>query len=98
MLCEEVNRLSEVLSGSVVHSEAAVLHSHDLYNAFEIQPQVIGMDYFDHLKLYHRALTKLGIMTDVVNTTEDLSGYRVIIAPSLFLYDDQSCRPSRDLR
>jgi beta-galactosidase len=87
VLCEEVNRFSEVLGGSVVHSEAAVLHSHDLYNAFEIQPQVAGMDYFDHLKLYHRALTKLGIMTDVVNTTEDLSGYRMIIAPSLFLTD-----------
>jgi beta-galactosidase len=86
-LCEEVNRLSPVLDGSVVHSDAAILHSHDLYNAFEIQPQVAGMDYFDHLKLYHRALTRLGMMADVVNTTADLSGYRMIIAPSLFLTD-----------
>ncbi|WP_169081782.1 beta-galactosidase [Paenibacillus sp. PL91] len=88
MLCDEVNRLSPVLAGSEVLGEAAVLHSHDLYNAFAIQPQAEGMDYFDNLKLYHRALTKSGILTDVVNTTDDLDRYRLIIAPSLYLLDE----------
>ncbi|MGO4269694.1 beta-galactosidase [Paenibacillus sp. TAF58] len=88
-LCEEVNRLSPLLTGSEVHGEAAILHSHDQYNALQIQPQAEGMDYFDNLKLYHRALTKLGVQTDVVNTTADLSGYRLIVAPSLYLLDER---------
>ncbi|WP_372631254.1 beta-galactosidase [Cohnella sp.] len=59
-LCREVNSLSPLLTGSEVHGEAAILHSHDQYHAFQIQPQAEGMDYFDNLKRYHRALTKLG--------------------------------------
>ncbi|MDQ0899242.1 beta-galactosidase GanA [Paenibacillus sp. V4I7] len=39
--------------------------------------------------MYHRALTKLGVMTDVVNTTDDLSGYRLIVASSLYLLDQR---------
>lgn len=89
MLCDEVNRLSPVLAESEVLGEAAVLHSHDLYNAFEIQPQAEGMNYFDNLKLYHRALTKSGILTDVVNTTDNLDKYRLIVAPSLYLMDEK---------
>lgn len=91
-LCEEVNRLSPLLSGSTVKSEAAILHSHDLYNALQIQPQAEGMDYFDNLKLYHRAMTKLGIQSDALNTTADLSGYRFIVAPSLYLLDKRVAR------
>ncbi|MFD0693659.1 beta-galactosidase trimerization domain-containing protein [Paenibacillus sp. GCM10027628] len=66
-----------------------ILHSHDQYNALQIQPQAEGMDYFDNLKLYQRALTKLGVPIDVVNTTADLTGYRLIVAPSLFLLDER---------
>lgn len=86
-LCEEVNRLSTELDGTEVRAEVAILHSHDQYNAFQIQPQVEGMDYFEQLKMYHRTLTQLGIMSDVVNATDDLNGYRFIVAPSLFLLD-----------
>ena len=81
-LCGEVNRLSPLLQGTEVRGDAAMLHSHDIYNALQTQPQAEGMDYFDNLKLYHRALTKAGIMSDVLNVTDDLSGYRLIIAPS----------------
>ncbi|WP_373456933.1 beta-galactosidase trimerization domain-containing protein [Paenibacillus sp. MDMC362] len=84
-----MNRLSPLLAGSEVLGEAAVLHSHDLYNAFEIQSQAEGMNYFDNLKLYHRAQTKSGILTDVVNTTDDLDKYRLIVAPSLYLLDEK---------
>lgn len=95
-LCEEVNRLSGALDGSEVAGEAAILHSHELYNAFQIQPQAEGMDYFDNLKLYHRALTKLGILTDAVNAAEDLSGYRLIVAPSLYLLDEERAKHLED--
>jgi len=88
-LCEEVNRLSPLLQGTEVCGEAAVLHSHEIYNAMQMQPQAEGMDYYDNLKLVHRALIKNGIQTDVLDVAADLSGYRLIVAPSLYLLDEQ---------
>ena len=88
-LCGEVRKLAPLLEETEVRGEVAILHSHDQYNAFQIQYQVDGMDYFDNLKTIHRAFTKLGIMTDVLNETDDLSGYKLIVAPSLFLLDPE---------
>lgn len=88
-LCNEVQRLSPILEGTEVKSEAVILHSHDQFNAFQIQPQVEGMDYFDNIKTIHRAFTKLGMMTDVLSEKEDLSGYKLIVAPSLFLLEPE---------
>lgn len=88
-LCDEVRKLAPLLEGTEVRGEVAILHSHDQYNAFQIQHQVEGMDYFDNLKTIHRAFTKLGIMTDVLNETDDLRGYKLIVAPSLFLLDPE---------
>ncbi len=88
-LCGEVEKLAPLLDGTEVQGEVAILHSHEQYSAFRIQPQVEGMDYFDNLKSIHRAFTKLGIMTDVLDEAADLSGYKLIIAPSLFLLDPE---------
>lgn len=88
-LCKEVNRLAPFLEGTEVNGEVAILHSHDQYNAFQAQLQSDGMDYFDNIKTLHRAFTKLGIMTDVLNEHDDLTGYKLIVAPSLFLLDPE---------
>ncbi|MGO4109736.1 beta-galactosidase [Paenibacillus sp. YAF4_2] len=86
-LCDEVNRLAPLLEGTQVKGKVAILHSHDQYNAFQGQLQSDGMDYFENIKTLHRAFTKLGIMTDVLSENEDLTGYKLIVAPSLFLLD-----------
>ncbi|CAM3417177.1 beta-galactosidase [Marinicrinis lubricantis] len=88
-LCREVNKLSDQLDGTELRNDVALLHSHEQYIAFRIQPQVEGMDYFDNLKVYHRALTKLGAGVDVKNTTDSLDGYKLVVAPSLYLLDEE---------
>ncbi|WFR61651.1 beta-galactosidase [Paenibacillus amylolyticus] len=87
-LCNEVNRLSERLQGSTLHNEVAILHSHDQLNALRIQPQAEGLEYYENMKVWHRALTKLGISTDVIHALEPLDGYKIIIAPHLYLLDE----------
>ncbi|WP_244860646.1 beta-galactosidase [Thermobacillus xylanilyticus] len=88
-LCAEVRRLAPHLEGTQVKGEAVILHSHEQYNAFQAQYQSDGFNYFDNIKAVHRAFTKLGIMTDVLNEHEDLSGYKLIVVPSLFLLDPE---------
>ncbi|WP_410771693.1 beta-galactosidase [Fontibacillus sp. BL9] len=89
-LCAEVNALSKRLSGTVLHHEAAILQSHEQLAALDIQPQVEGMNYYENLKDYHRSLTKLGIGCDVIDWKEPLDGYKLIVAPSLYLMDEET--------
>ncbi|MFE6073452.1 beta-galactosidase [Paenibacillus sp. NPDC057886] len=89
-LCTEVNSLSERLQGSTLHNEVAILHSHDQLNALRIQPQADGLDYYENMKVWHRALTKWGLGTDVIHPSEALDGYKIIIAPHLYLLDENT--------
>jgi beta-galactosidase len=89
-LCTEVNRLSERLQGSTLQNEIAILHSHDQLNALRIQPQAEGLEYYENIKVWHRALTKWGISTDVIHSSEALDGYKIIIAPHLYLLDENT--------
>ncbi|WP_256701418.1 beta-galactosidase [Paenibacillus sp. P3E] len=89
-LCGEVNGLAPLLEGTEVVSRAAILYSHEQQAALRIQPQAEGMDYYENIKLYHRALTRLGISCDVIDWRQPLEGYRLVIAPSLYLHDEEA--------
>ncbi|WP_339851566.1 beta-galactosidase [Paenibacillus sp. FSL W7-1088] len=89
-LCTEVNSLGERLQGSTLLNEVAILHSHDQLNALRIQPQAEGLEYYENIKVWHRALTKWGISTDVIHSSEALDGYKIIIAPHLYLLDENT--------
>lgn len=87
-LCGEVNRLSERLDGTTLHNETALLYSHEQHRAFQIQPHIEGgLQYEGILKSYHAALVKLGAGLDVLHWTEPLDGYKLVVAPYLFLMD-----------
>ncbi|WP_052770224.1 beta-galactosidase trimerization domain-containing protein [Paenibacillus sp. IHB B 3415] len=87
-LCGEVNQLAPLLEGSRVISQAAILYSHEQMAALRIQPQAEGLDYYENIKQYHRALTRLGIGCDVIGWRQPLEGYKLVIAPSLYLHDE----------
>ncbi|NUU76503.1 beta-galactosidase [Paenibacillus xylanilyticus] len=89
-LCNEVNRLGERLQGSTLRNEVAILHSHEQLYALHIQPQSEGLDYYENIKVWHRALTKSGISSDVIHSSEALDGYKIIIAPHLYLLDEDT--------
>lgn len=88
-LCAEVNTLGDKLQGTTLKHEVAILHSHEQKAALDIQPQAEGMDYYENIKQIHRALTKLGIGCDVIQAGEALDGYKLIIAPSLYLLSEE---------
>ncbi len=49
-------------------------------------PAVI--DYEAHVRRWHTAATRLRLAVDLVRGDEDLSGYDLVVAPSLYLVDD----------
>lgn len=83
-LCAEAEALKDV-SGTAVRSDVAILYSTDSEYAFKIQPQTNGMYYMEQLKLLHDAFTSYGVNIDVIGEQADISGYRIVVAPELYV-------------
>lgn len=84
-LCRRVSQM-EILDGTYIQSDIAILYSPEADAAFKIQPQTEGFYYFQQLKAFHAAFTHFGANIDVVSPEADLSQYKVVIAPSLYVY------------
>jgi beta-galactosidase len=67
-------------------AKAAVLFSVEDAWALEIDPHLQGLTHRRLVVAAHRALARLGIEADVVAPTDDLTGYRVVLAPALHLH------------
>ncbi len=86
-LCEQAEELAEI-SCSEIKSDVAILYSADNEYAFKIQPQTNGMYYFEQLKLLHSAFTSYGVNIDVIDQHEDISGYKIVVAPAMYVTDE----------
>lgn len=68
-----------------LNSQVAILTSFDDLWAIKIQPHRKDYDYLRTVFAYYRAITELGISADIVSAQTDLSDYRFVIAPLLFI-------------
>ncbi|WP_233809744.1 beta-galactosidase [Paraburkholderia sp. HP33-1] len=85
---KEAQKLTPLLEGTTLKNDVAMLFSHEQLNALRIQPQSDGFDYLGNFKQMHAAFVRLGIGTDVINWTEAIDAYKLVVAPSLYLLDD----------
>ena len=83
-LCKSVSQLS-ILDDTEIISDIAILYSPETDAAFKIQPQVEGFYYLEQLKAFHAAFTHYGANIDVISPDTDISGYKLVIAPSLHI-------------
>lgn len=83
-LCETVNGLQE-LNGSVIQNRVALLYGSDQEYGFKLQHQTEGMYYLEQLKSLHDGFTSIGIGVDIIDENADLSGYDIILAPTLYI-------------
>jgi beta-galactosidase len=83
---EEMKLLAPVLKGTRVVAETCILYSHD--NEWMLdQPRTPNKHFKlrDHIRFFHNALHDRNIPVDFARPTEDLSKYKLVIAPSLHL-------------
>ncbi|MBI3850070.1 MAG: beta-galactosidase [Verrucomicrobia bacterium] len=83
---EEVKLLAPVLKGTKVVAETCILYTHE--NEWSLKQPMQPNKYFklrDHIQLFHSGLHDRNIPVDFARPTEDLSKYKLVIAPSLSL-------------
>jgi beta-galactosidase len=83
---EELRLLAPVLKGTHVSSEVCILYSHD--NEWTLDQPMQANSHFkqrDHIQLFYNAFHDRHIPVDFARPTEDLSKYKLVVAPSLHL-------------
>jgi beta-galactosidase len=84
---KEIEKLTAAVEGSRPASEVAMLVSPDSRWAFHIQPLTKNFDYNRQLKSYYAAFRRMGVNADVIFPGDDISNYKILVAPSLFVVD-----------
>jgi len=83
---DELKLLAPMLKRTCVQAETCILISHDNDWALNQPPQPNGVfKQREHLQLFYNALHDRNINVDFARPTEDLSKYKLVIAPSLHL-------------
>ncbi|MGN9776470.1 beta-galactosidase [Micromonospora sp. H33] len=80
--------LSEVI-GSRVDAEVAILFDYEAWWGVELDSHPsVDVTYADRLRALYESLWRAGITADVVHPSADLSGYRLVLVPTLYLVRD----------
>ena len=79
---------SEAIAGSRVPADIAITLDWDSWWALEQPASPTDVSYLQTLFAWHRAITSLGLTVDFVRSHDDLSAYRVVVAPAHFAASD----------
>lgn len=84
---EPHRKFLETIRDTRVQNEVAILISYEDLYALCLQPHRAGMNYWNILFTWYAALQRAGVPCDVISKHADLSGYKLVIAPTLHLAD-----------
>lgn len=85
-LGSELELLGDTLIGSRPDNKAALLFDIDTWNAVEITsgPNV-ELDYLKQAQKYYKAFYEQNVGMDVINPSDDLTPYKLVVAPVLYM-------------
>ncbi len=81
----ELKRIGDVIQSSTVKAEVAMLLDYDTRFAFQIQANNPHFSYPQHFATIYEAFHRLNVSVDVVPPDANLSNYKLVIAPALYV-------------
>jgi len=82
----ELQKLSPVVVGSRISAQVAILMDWQNWWAVEYLPGPSDrLRYREQIKSYYHALHRLNVAVDIVSPESDLSQYRLVVAPLLYM-------------
>jgi beta-galactosidase len=91
-LGRDVGALSEV-QGTCVRAEVAIVWDWEAWWGLELEfLPTVDLDYQERIRAYYEALWHAKVTVDFVSRDADLSGYRLVVAPSLYIVPDAVAR------
>jgi beta-galactosidase len=84
-LTHKFGKYMDDFEGAMPNAEVAIVHNFRQNYAFEIQPNHPELSYVGHIQKYYKALYDKKIPVDFVQDKDDLSKYKLVIAPLQYL-------------
>jgi beta-galactosidase len=84
------------LMGSRTHADAVLLFDWDSWWAMEQRGLPASSNYLSLVSRWHAAFTAAGLTVDLSRGEEDLTGYPIVIVPSLFVTTDRQAKAIDD--
>ena len=78
----------ELFDLAPVDAPVALLHDHENLWATHVQPHTPDWDYWTLLRTFYGAVRRHGVQVDVVPPRGTLEDYALVLAPALYLVDD----------
>ena len=85
----EMKRLSSIFGKLMPRVQVAIVKSFDSEWSHSIHRHVEGFEYDRLLLDYYRSFYELGIPVDFVAPEEDLSAYKLVLAPALLMVNEE---------
>jgi beta-galactosidase len=92
----EVKAIWPELEGSEPVAEVAILNDYDSRFAFQFQKSNPAFDYAEHVRRYYDPLHEMSVTVDVICCDVDLSKYKIVIAPTLFVLKEETAKRLRE--
>ena len=93
---KEYHKLADELQDTTIKADVAIVYDYESIWALRIQPGFPGNNYHEAIGRYQNALFRAGINLDMIKPTEDLSQYRLVIAPDLHILPDDIAKRLSD--
>jgi beta-galactosidase len=86
----EMHQVGDLITGSQVKSEVAVMQSYDTRFAFQVQPNNPRFEYKMHIFDLYRGFFYNNIPVDIVSEGDPLTGYKVVVVPAMYVLTEET--------
>jgi beta-galactosidase len=87
---KELQRIAEVIAGSQVKPQVAIMQSYDTRFAFQVQPNNPRFGYEIHIQDIYRGFYNNNISIDIVSEKDSLTDYKVVIVPAMYILTEET--------
>lgn len=85
----EFAKASKLLQNSKTTARMAILNDYESRWSLQWQKHQRNFDYLAHLMHFYRPIAEMNIPIDIISPDQSLKSYRVVVAPSLAIMDEQ---------
>jgi beta-galactosidase len=91
----EISRIGERIHGAAIRPAVAMVLDYDSRFAFQIQPNNPRFSYPNHVQEIYRAFFRRQTPVDIVSPTGDLSTYKLVVAPAMYVVTEEAAENLR---
>jgi len=93
VLGEELHNFGHNIQDSKIDSKVAIMFDWSNWWAVEFSSgPSIALNYVEQIQKYYKAFHDMNISVDIIKPTDDLSKYKIVVAPVLYMVNDEAVK------